>query len=328
MSNNLLKTLREKQPVLIITHENPDGDALGASFGVKVLLDKYQIVSSIYLISSLPTQYLELMGSIKYYSKDEIKNLIPMFNSILFLDMADLLRSGIKDINNYTKGKLLINVDHHISNTFFGDENFVDPNWSSTCEGLVNLLMISDSIVDKVVPSSDLVDLFLLGVLTDTGYFSFPNVSEKTMETVGFLIRNGASLQRVNLRVRENMTDGQFKAWGYALLNHKTDEKHGLIWSLIPNEIYVSLKLSESDTEGLVEFLRNRKNCKLAILFKETKPGFIRISLRSKGGVDANLLAAKWGGGGHPQASGFTLNGNLDEIEKEVIDHLRRSVIK
>ncbi len=326
--DNLLILLIKNQPILIITHENPDGDALGAIFGLKSFLDNMGLLSSIYLHSSLPIQYRELMGAIKHSYMESLEEIAPQYKSLVFLDMADLSRSGLNNRHAYLKDKIIFNIDHHVSNTNFGEFNFVDTNWSSTCEGLARIFMFNKQGTGKDLFLPEVADLFLLGILTDTGYFSYPNVTEKTMETVGFLLRCGASISRVNLRVRENMTDGQFRAWGYALLHSNTDAKHGLIWSSIPNNVYNSLRLGEGDTEGIVEFFRNRKNCKLAILFKEIKPGSIRISLRSKGSIDVNQLASNWGGGGHPQAAGFTLKGELKSIEEEVLDFLRRHTCK
>ncbi len=116
------------------------------------------------------------------------------------------------------------------------------------------------------------------------------------------------------------------KLWGYAIYNCQYEDEYGIIWSSIPNQIYSTLNVKDGDSEGLVEFFRRYRDCRLALLIREVEPSILRVSLRSKGEVDVNSLASIWGGGGHPRAAGFTISGELNLVLKEILDIIKGKI--
>ncbi|MBT9129853.1 MAG: Bifunctional oligoribonuclease and PAP phosphatase NrnA [candidate division WS2 bacterium] len=318
-SNNFLELLAKHTPLLIITHENPDGDAIGAIFGLKTFLNYHSLSSTVLLSESLPSAYNNLINKEDYEyltNPDEFSK----YKGIVVLDSANTSRTILKDLATTETSSVIFNIDHHVSNDLFGDFNWVEPKWSSTCEGLVRLLK-----GEQALPKES-ARLFLMGILTDTGYLAFAAAGLDTLEIVTYLYKNGVSISEIHRSVKENMNKRQMKLWGYAIYNCQYEDEYGIIWSSIPNQIYSTLNVKDGDSEGLVEFFRRYRDCRLALLIREVEPSILRVSLRSKGEVDVNSLASIWGGGGHPRAAGFTISGELNLVLKEILDIIKGKI--
>lgn len=317
-SNTLFVLLKKHTPLLIVTHENPDGDAIGAVFGLKAFLNYHSLSSTVLLNAALPLAYENLI------IKEEYENLanpgdLSEYKGIVVLDSSNISRTILKEFTS-SKNTAIFNIDHHISNDLFGDYNWVEPRWSSTCEGLVRLLK-----GEQVLPK-ETAKLFLMGILTDTGYLAFSAAGPDTLEIVTYLYKIGASISEIHRAVKENMNKNQLKLWGYAIYNCQYEDEYGIIWSAIPNQVYSTLQVKEGDSEGLVEFFRRYRNCRLALLFREVEPSKLRVSLRSKGEVDVNALASIWGGGGHPRAAGFTVSGEVSTVLNEILNIIKGKI--
>lgn len=318
-SNNLFELLTKHTPLLIITHENPDGDAIGAIFGLKSFLNYHSISSKVLLSDTLPSAYINLVNKEDYEYLTNTENL-SQYKGIVVLDSANVSRTFLNDLTSFETNPVIFNIDHHISNDLFADYNWVEPGWSSTCEGLVRLLK-----GEQALPK-ETARLFLMGILTDTGYLTFSAAGTDTLEIVANLYKSGASISEIHRSVKENMNKNQLKLWGYTIYNCQYEDKYGIIWSIIPNKIYSSLKVKEGDSEGLVEFFRRYRDCRLALLIREVEPSKFRVSLRSKGEVDVNSLALIWGGGGHPRAAGFTISGELNSVINEILTIIKGNI--
>ncbi len=318
-SNNLFELLTKHTPLLIITHENPDGDAIGAIFGLKTFLNHHSLSSKVLLSDTLPSAYINLVNKEDYEYLTNTEN-FSQYKGIVVLDSANVSRTFLNDLTSFETNPVIFNIDHHISNDLFADYNWVEPGWSSTCEGLVRLLK-----GEQALPK-ETARLFLMGILTDTGYLTFSAAGPDTLEIVANLYKSGASISEIHRSVKENMNKNQLKLWGYTIYNCQYEDKYGIIWSIIPNQIYSSLKVKEGDSEGLVEFFRRYRDCRLALLIREVEPSKFRVSLRSKGEVDVNSLALIWGGGGHPRAAGFTISGELNSVINEILTIIKGNI--
>jgi bifunctional oligoribonuclease and PAP phosphatase NrnA len=205
-------------------------------------------------------------------------------------------------------------IDHHISNTGFGQYSYVDPQASSTCELVYRLAQKLE-----VKPTPEQATILISGLMTDTGGFRYSSTSPGTLRIAAQLVEAGADLAWVAEQLYMQQPTNQLRLMGEMLTNLKIEAGGKLAWMAVTQEQLKRHNFNLAESEEFVSYSIAAKGAEVGLLFKEQDDGVIRISFRSKGRIDVNRLAGMFGGGGHVSAAGARIKGRLEEVEKQVI---------
>ena len=309
---------------LIVTHVFPDGDALGSLTALHGLLTKLGKNSKMLCKSLLPYQYKFLtgFGDIKkdtcQISFDDKKFVC------ICLDCADGNRTDL-DFDQIRKNiTCIVNIDHHRSNTYFGDINIIDSKKSATAEILYGF--ISDkygSLIDYNIALS-----IYVGILTDTGKFQYSNTTASVHKITSELLQYGIRPSEVYGYIYESDPIGRFKLIQSVFGRIRYIKHLSLIYSYVLNSDFKKLKIPFYSQEGIIELLRSAEGAKVTALIKQIDYNSYKVSLRtSDSKIDLSEIASKFGGGGHRSASAYRDEGNLKTVmarlEKTIGDSIR-----
>lgn len=312
----ILRTIKTGKRFLITTHVNPDYDAvcseLAMAFYLRSLGKKVLIVND----EAVPERFSFLPGirRVQGYRKKMSLNC----DAAVVLDCGEFKRTG-RVLSLIPKDAVVFNIDHHITNDFFGHFNLVDPGASSTTEILYTLFKRGRHPFTR-----DLALNLYMGMMTDTGSFRYENTSRRTHEAAGDLMRFGFSVPRLYTEVYETMRPDDFQRL-IQLLNRAQLLCRGRLACLCLSRKTVSRFSRGLDLrDALFYFLRSIRGVEVFVLFTELDPRKTRVNLRSRAGADVARLAQHFGGGGHPRASGCTIPKGIAEARQDLLRHIRK----
>jgi len=306
------QAIKKFNKFLITSHINPEGDAIGSQVAMACLLKKLGKDSAMLDDSPVPN-LLRFMKGTEHILKEIPHNF--NYQAIIILDVPDLGRIG--RVNEYIKkDAVMINIDHHISNVNFGKFNWVEPEFSSAGEMVYDLFKAF-----KVKIGLDEAIALYVSIMTDTGSFKYSNTSSKTHRIVAELIDIGVKPYEMHTKLYETSSIQDTSLLGESLQTMKITDDGKIAWLWVTKEMLKKTKASLEGTEGIINFARSIDGVEIAILFRETgTEDRVKVSFRSKGKADVNKLAMAFKGGGHPTASGCTVLGKIEEVEKKVLD--------
>ncbi len=294
--------------IIILIHENPDGDAVGSALAMAHYL-KFFDKNVVIFCAQKPANYFFRLPGIEMIQSD-MSVLNQYYNVALFLDCSDRGRPGVRDLN---VGEI-INIDHHISNTRYGKINFVDSKASSTSEIINRFLTSQEFKMDKRI-----ADCLLAGIMTDTGVFINGATNIESMAAASKMIKRGTNLNIIFSDFFKNRSLSALKLWGEILSRLVVNKKYGIAYTYIKISDYQKFKVTEEEIDGITNFLNVIVDTKACFVFKIERDE-IRVSSRStREGVDLASLAKIFGGGGHTKAAGFSINYQLEELEGKLI---------
>ena len=313
MFNEVLKKISDKHKILILTHINPDGDALGSATAFKFLLERSGKEAVILLEKELP-ESLKIFGDNFSYENTDFS-----YDLVVALDTGDIDRLG--SLKKYFKGDSL-NIDHHKSNTLFADVNFVDPSSSATGEIVARL-----SEAMNIVPDNLMASALYGAILTDTGGFMFSNTTEETHKIAGKLISLGADFYNLNKKLMlENDYKRQYLT-AKCIENMEFFEDGKISVITISNEYANKFDIKEEDLNGLAQVPRTVSGVEVGVLISEVNKGTVKVSLRSDEYVDVSKIAEKFGGGGHIRASGIRISdGDIKKIKEDILKEITKEL--
>ncbi len=311
--------------VLITSHNRPDGDAVGSVLGLAHHLDG-RGKSYTCFIDDAPASYLNFLDTEKIVSDPARLSQINPDLAIL-LDIGDINRSRVTD-KFLTRGPrpVTVNIDHHptrleLNGQSVADHSLVDREASSTSEILYRYLTAVGAPVGRSVATS-----LLTGILTDTGGFSNLGTTIRSLQAAADLLNHGALIHEITERTLKNKSLPSLKLWGRALSRLKQDPSTGLVSTAIFQKDLADCDAPPDAVDGIANFLNSIQDAEAALLLKETPDGLISGSYRTtQPQVDVSRLAARYGGGGHAKAAGFTVSGRIQETENgwQVVPVLR-----
>jgi phosphoesterase RecJ-like protein len=305
------QAVRERDRVLLTTHENPDGDALGSLLATKLALDQLGKDAVMYLYGQvpLPAEYgfMNLAALERELPGDLDERLL------VALDCANESRLGRDYEQLLERAPLVVDIDHHHDNTRFGDINVIVPEASSTGEIVRDLLALLD-----VVLTPEIAEGLYIAVVTDTGRFQYSNTTPRALRLAAELVEAGANIHRVFQGVYESVEFAKLKLLARALDRAEVYEGGRLVIAYLLQQDFLEVGAVEPYSEGIIDYLRAVEGSDMAVLIREppTRGGpKHRVSLRSRSDeLDVSHIARKAGGGGHPQAAGFSSELELDEL--------------
>ena len=302
--------IRSNDRFLLVTHENPDGDALGSLLATKLALDQLGKDSVMYLYGDapLPREYgfMELSGILREPPSDAAERVL------VAVDCANETRIG-PDLDLLETAPLTIDIDHHHDNSRFGDINLVVGDASSTGEVLRDVF---GELGVELTP--EIAEALYIAVVTDTGRFQYTNTTPKALRLAADLVEAGADVHRVFQGVYESVEFAKLKLLGRALDRAQVYEGGRLVVSYLLRSDFTELNVAEAFSEGIIDYLRAVEGAEMAALIREPprrEGPPRRISLRaSNDELDVSAIARKSGGGGHRQAAGFSSDASVEEI--------------
>jgi phosphoesterase RecJ-like protein len=302
--------LRSHDRFLLVTHENPDGDALGSLLATKLALDALGKDSEMYLYGDapLPREYL-------FMPLDDLRREPPHDAGervLVALDCANEQRLG-PDPALLEQAPLILDIDHHHDNSRFGHVNLVVGDASSTAEVLRDVLAELD-----VELSPAIAEALYIAVVTDTGRFQYSNTTPKALRLAAELVEAGADVHRVFQGIYESVEFAKLKLLARALERAQVYEGGRLVVSYLLRSDFTELSAAEAYSEGIIDYLRAVDGAEMAALIREPprRDGPVRrVSLRSSNDeLDVSAIARKSNGGGHRQAAGFSSDASVEEI--------------
>lgn len=305
--SNILPLINKAESVLIITHENPDGDALGSMLALGQIMEAMGKKSDHICIDPVPRAF-EFLHNTQKIKKDF---LCGDYDLIFILDCGDLRRTGFPDrLKEFSRHKKkIINIDHHPKNDLhkIARFNLVDYDCSSTSEIVFNLIRFLKINIDPKIATS-----LLCGIYTDTGAFQHSNTSVYVMEIASYLLKKGAKLKEITTNIANGKSVSALKLWGIVLSRANKNEEYGIVSSVITQKDITDCGATQSDLAGAVNVINSIPDSKAAILFYEMPDGLIKASVRTESNsIDVSQLARIFGGGGLKKASGFTIDGKI-----------------
>ncbi|MFQ5812701.1 MAG: bifunctional oligoribonuclease/PAP phosphatase NrnA [Anaerolineae bacterium] len=315
MKETIVRFIRDARRVMVITHVAPDGDAIGSLLGLGWALRWLGKEYTLACADPVPRRFTYLPGSEAIVTGPESE-----YDLVVSLDCADLDRLGAA-YDESLVGLPIINVDHHVTNTHFGTINWADTGVASVAE------MVLDLMESLGVPlDSDIALCLLNGIVTDTRGFRTPHTTPRTMRAVLKLMEAGAQLPEITDHAFNRRPFSAICLWAKALNGLQLDGR--IIWSRITRAMRQECAFSENGGAGLVNFLGTADEADVAIVFVEKDDGRIKVDMRARPGVDVSAVALDLGGGGHPQAAGCTLDGDLNEARERVLMAVKETLSK
>ena len=310
--NDKISNYFDKGPIFITGHINPDGDALGASFCLKLLLDNENIDADIDfdIATSLPTNLDHLPYELI------TKNIKTSYETVFIFDCGNPSRLGkYEDI--VLKANNIIVIDHHIDPTF-GTLQIVDPNAASTTQVLFRQL-----VKEKYVINKTMADCLLTGLITDTGRFQYPNTTTEVFTIASELLSNGADLSSISENIYGSIEFNALKLQS-EIINRIVFEKDiQFTYSTIYQNDYKKYNISPEETDFMIDVVRLVKGANIALLLKEQVDGSFKGSLRSRNNFNVQEIASVFDGGGHKAASGFSSELSEQEIIEKIKNEIR-----
>jgi bifunctional oligoribonuclease and PAP phosphatase NrnA len=250
------------------------------------------------------------------------------FDLIITVDTADLkqLKEIYTDNMDMFHEIPVINIDHHVSNEYYGKINYVDVMSASATELLLPLYEKMEEAFETELIDEDIATHLLTGIITDTGSFQNANTTPKAFAHSAQLIAYGARQQEIIQHIYKTKQLSQLKLWGRLLSKIQTDEKFKIVWSTVTQQDLKETKSKEEETGDIIdELMTNAPGAEVVLLLKERSDGTISGSIRTtNASVDASSIADIFGGGGHTQAAGFRIqDGNFPKHEQEIIEKIR-----
>lgn len=250
------------------------------------------------------------------------------YDLLIALDSSSLSRLGSLTTNypDVFAELPIVNIDHHRGNELFGLENLVDVQASSTCEQLVDLIELLGSQVGADLLTKEVATCLLTGVITDTGSFQNANVTPRTLTAAAKLQEAGADRELIVRKVYQEKSLAELRLWGRALAYLKEESEHRFVWTAVSKADFVAAQApADVDLSGFVgSFLKQVTTADFGLVLYE-RDGNLKGSFRSNNAsVDVSKLAESFGGGGHPQAAAFLIEGGtIKTHEQQVISQLR-----
>jgi bifunctional oligoribonuclease and PAP phosphatase NrnA len=314
----LQSTGKPSAHVLIITHVNPDGDAIGSTVGLGLALELLGHRATM-LAPTTPPPFLRNMPAlerVRDYAADA--ELPPDIDLVMLVDTGDVRRIGRvwEDHEAFLLARPIAVIDHHVTNTGEGAVNYVDPSRSSTCELVYDVLRAW-----HLEPTPAIATALLFGIITDTQSFRTSNTTASALRVAADLLEYGGDREQIVRDVYNAVPATTAKLLGHALDVMQYDDE--IAWTHVSNVMQDATGADDDAYSEVTDYLSALGGFRAIALFKERRDGTVKVSMRSIPGVDVSAVARVFGGGGHKQAAGCTIVAPLREAETQLLKALR-----
>ena len=306
--DEVLAVLRAAERIGIVSHRDPDPDTIGSGIALGLALEQLGKRVSWHCADPIPDHIQVLSTGVRYLQTQPGEDL----DLVVTVDFGDAGRAKFA----LPSRPPLVNIDHHASNQGFGSANLVDVTSAATAE------LVSRVIDALGVPwTVEMATAALVGIMTDTGSFQFPNTDRRALERAAMLRDAGADLHAITYNVFRNKRFEALKLWGFAFSRLVREDGGELVWTWLEQGDLASAQAADEDRSGLIEQIARSKGMRVALLFNDEDDG-VKISCRTSAAppsVDATALMGRFGGGGHARAAGALVPGDPQDIRARVL---------
>jgi bifunctional oligoribonuclease and PAP phosphatase NrnA len=302
--------IRRHQRFVLTSHVRPDGDSIGSALALAWALRAIGKDARVFNRDKAPLQLLDFPG----VGEIEIAETIPAgTDAVIVLECGDLERTGLTGLDAFH----VINVDHHPGNTGYGAVHWFDGAAAACGE------MVFEIIAELGAPlTADMATQLFVAIVTDTGSFRYPGVSPRTFSISARLLEAGADPVSVARKLFDSNTLGRLRLQGAVLQTMELHESGRVASLYLSGDALAATGGTTEETDGLINLPLSVKAIQAVVFFKQAEDGQYRVSLRSKGDIDVGRVARGFGGGGHKNASGCTLTGELPDLKAKLFDRL------
>ena len=310
--DDIIEKINQAETIVILTHENPDGDAMGSSLAMYHALKAYGKNPDIII-----PEHSKVFNCLPGIENLKVQSDIEHYDLAIALDCAT-----VKMLNGFASyfenAKTKVCIDHHSTNTMFGDYNYVNPDAPACAQILLVILEYFGIEITK-----DIGTCILTGIITDTGGFKYQGVTAETFEFVAWLLNKGVNVSKVYREVLQIKTKPNFEL--HRIANDRIEflEDGKIAYTYITKEDEEKVHAENGDHEGIVEIGRDVEGVEVSIFIRQTDKG-CKISLRSNDYVNVSDACVVFGGGGHPRAAGCTIQGTLEQAKEKILKEVVR----
>jgi phosphoesterase RecJ-like protein len=311
--------LRSGERFVILSHVDPDGDALGTALGLAWILRKAGKHAEVGISGPIPRVYDFLPGVRDLVLEPGVVR--SDAEAVVVVDTTSAPRLGaFADLLGW--GLPVINVDHHADNTRFGDLDWIDPS-AAAASLMIQEMAFAEGLA---IPREAATNLYV-GILTDTGRFTFSNADARALGAAADLANRGADPREVAVHLYEGRSIPGTRLLGCALATLDVREDGRVACLHVTLDMIRETGALPEDTDGFSTWARSLDGVQVGLFFRETEEGSVKVSFRSNEGVEIDGVAGRFGGGGHPRASGARVSGPIEKAKEEVLravaEHLR-----
>jgi phosphoesterase RecJ-like protein len=314
MIKEIIKAIKKGQSFLITAHVRLDGDALGSELALYLMLKDLGKRAVVYNQDSTPEHY-RFLPAAKHIVHDLGDP--EQYDIAFVLDCSELERVG-DQAGEIGKIKKLINIDHHISNGGFCELKLIDAHASSTGELLFRLMQTMRAPMTKNICSN-----LYAAILTDTGGFRYSSTRRDALWAAGTLIENGADPQWISENIYESDPPEKLKLLARTMETLSLDLQRKVGSLVVTQKTLQETGASLDHTDGFVDIPRAVQGIKISVLYAQLGSNYFKLSLRSKGRVNVEKVAKKFGGGGHINAAGCQIEGDIESIKRKVLKAIK-----
>lgn len=301
--------INKSKSIYIVAHVNPDGDAIGSTYGMYFALKKMS--KDVHVIMPEYSDVFKFLPDITKICEKDIY--VESYDLLIGLDASDSSRLALSD-EAYSRAKNIIMLDHHQISHPYGDVRYINDKMSSASEVAFNFIKYLGIKFDE-----NMATYLYTGIMTDTGSFNYSNTSPDTHIAVAELIKSGADHINVCKKLNDTIKEAKLRLIAKTIDNMEVYNDGKLRYSLVEYDTIKSLGLDEEDAEGMTNYLRMVEGTEVGIYVRGKKDGTYKVSMRSIGNVDISKIAIANGGGGHPRAAGFTIYEDLEEVKNKLL---------
>ena len=310
---NIVEEIKKAESIVVLTHETPDGDAIGSALAMYNALKQLGKNPDV-IIPECPRNFEFLAGADEIQKEGTNKN----YDLAIAVDCATIERlNGWR--NYFEEAKTTINIDHHAKNGMFGDYNYVDPASPACAQILIIVLEALKVKIDKIIGSC-----LLTGIITDTGGFKYQGVSAETFQFVAWLLQTGVNVSEVYKKAFQIRTRSSFELLRIAMNRLEFLEDGKIAFTYITKQDEKDVNAEPGDHEGIVEQGRDIEGVEVSVFLRQREDKTFKISLRSNNYVNVSDIAILFGGGGHIRAAGCKLAGTPEQIKNTLVSAIRK----
>lgn len=309
--DNILEEIKKADTIAILTHENPDGDAVGSSLAMYIALKSIGKNPDI-IIPEMPRVYNFLPETDKIIKESTVEQ----YDLAIALDAATLKMLNVLS-KCYEEAKVKLTIDHHGTNTMFGDLNYINPAAPACAQVLITILDYFNIEITKEIGTC-----ILTGIITDTGGFQHHTTTAETFEFAAGLLRKGVNVSEVYKKVMNTKSKSNFELRKRAIDRMEFLEDGKIAFTYITKQDFEEVNSEAGDHEGIVEEGRNIEGVEVSIFLRENEKGF-KASLRSNEYVNVSDVCLMFGGGGHIRAAGCNIQMPLEQAKEKIVNQTK-----
>lgn len=313
--DDILIEIKGAENIVILTHESPDGDAIGSVLALKMMIEGLNKK-----VDAIVTEYSRLFNFLPGIEKIKQMSDIKNYDLAISVDCADIKRLDNREY--FEKAKKTIAIDHHGSNKMYADINYVNPVSPACCEVLAGMFEYYEINISK-----EMGECIFTGIVTDTGGFRHSGINPETFEFTAELIRLGVDVPDIYKRTLRTKTQANFELTKRVINRLELLEDGKVAFTYITTEDEKEVNAEPGDHEGLVEIGRDIEGVDVSIFIRQKEgEDLYKVSMRSGSLINVSDICLMFGGGGHLKAAGCLIQGNVEQVKEKIMKEIKKAL--